>query len=164
MKYILIIVTVALSFFVNSEEVLTTACLKYKFIKIEEKSSEIILRNIINRRLFEDLEKKYPDKNIDWENIWLTSHGTFTDDNGIEKTFIKACFYKGKEFEDAAFTTSVMKVTALHFNTAFKFYFNTFNELPMNEGLDALKNEMETPQHKKLMEELEKHNKEINQD
>jgi len=159
MKYIyLLLISFTLFSTIGKVEPLEV-CIKYKFNKMKEKNSELILRNIINDQFFKILKKKHPTIELTWSEIWTAAHGIFVDENNVQKTYLKACVAKVGELQNSATVALVMKTTASHFQKAFNFYFDNVSKLDMDKAIDMFKNELDKPETGVLLNSIKEHNK-----
>ena len=138
------------------------SCLSYEMNRIDKDTGEFVLENVFAPQLFENLNKNFPDKGIDW-SAWTTSVDEYKGADGKDKTRLKGCFDVTKIHSDVELVSSIMEISMTRFQAAMKFYSKSDSEhIPNTKIESTVEGYMEILKNLKVNQEVRdklEHNK-----
>jgi hypothetical protein len=135
---VFITILLFLTSYVNAQEPAPIAsCLSYEMNRIDKKMGELVLRNVFATQLFENLDKKFPEVEIEW-SAWATSVNEYNGEDGKNKTKLEGCFDISEIHNDSELVSSIMKVSMSRFQAAMKFYSKPSSEHIPQEKVDLM--------------------------
>jgi hypothetical protein len=152
-----------ISCFVEAQESTPlTSCLSYEVSRIDKDTGKFVLENVFAPSLFENLNKNFPDKDIEW-SAWTTSVDEYRGTDGKDKTRLKGCFDVGKIHDDVELISSIMKISMTRFQAAMKFYSKPDSEhvpiTKIDSMLEGYKKILKNPKVKQEIRDKLEHNK-----
>ncbi|MCG7550486.1 hypothetical protein [Pseudoalteromonas sp. Of7M-16] len=153
------------SYFSEAQEPAPLAsCLSYEVSRIDKDMGKFILQNVFAPQLFENLDKRFPDQDIDW-SAWTLSVDEYKSEDDKEKTKLKGCFDITKIQDNNELISSIMRVSMTRFQAAMKFYSKPSAErIPKNKiesMLDGYEDLLKNPKVKQAMKGALEHNNQV---
>lgn len=140
------------------------SCLSYEINRIDKDTGKFVLKNVFAPQLFENLNKSFPETDIDW-TAWTTSVDEYKGEDGKEKTKLKGCFDVTKIHDDSELISSIMRISMVRFQAAMKFYSKSDTEhVPQNKidsMLDSYEESLKNSKVKQAIKEELEHNNQI---
>lgn len=138
------------------------SCLSYEMNRIDKDTGMFVLKNVFAPQLFESLNNRFPNQDIDW-TAWTTSVKEYKGEDGKDKTKLKGCFDVTKIHDNTELISAIMRVSLARFQAAMKFYSKPNSEqVPQNEidsMLDGYEDLLKNPKvQQEIKMELEHNN------
>ncbi|MDN3653412.1 hypothetical protein QWY77_11730 [Thalassotalea ponticola] len=114
-----------------------SSCLSYEMNRINKNTGTFVLKNVFSQELFDNLNSKFPNQEIDW-SAWTTEVLEYNSEDGKAKTKLKGCFDVSKIYEDSALISSIMRVSMKRFNAAMTFYSKPSSEQIPQDKVDTM--------------------------
>lgn len=139
-----------------------TSCLSYEVSRIDKDTGEFVLENVFAPSLFENLNKNFPDKDIEW-SAWTTSVDEYRGTDGKDKTKLKGCFDVSEIHDNTELISSIMRIAMTRFQAAMKFYSKPDSEFITQETVDSMldgyENLLKKPKVQRAIAKELEHNK-----
>jgi hypothetical protein len=118
------------------------SCISYEMNKIKSETGEFVLSNIFTDQLYESLDSKFPEVDVDWRQ-WTTKVENYVGDDGKNKTKLKGCFDISEIYADSKLIGSIMSAATERFQAAMKFYSSKSSDLLSDDKVNEMLNRFE---------------------